>query len=90
MGRRNHDWTLCPELMARHYPPASSWPSVSDIPPGMLVLDAGGVVKVKVANELLTMDEFSILLVNNGEPVTQNGQAILVDDIKQIIYGVIA
>ena len=45
MGRRNHDWTLCPELMARRYPPASSWPSVSDIPPGMLVLDSDGVVK---------------------------------------------
>ena len=26
-------------------PPASSWPSVSDIPPGKLVLDADGVVK---------------------------------------------
>ena len=67
--------------------PASSWPSVSDIPPGMVVLDAGGVVKIKVANELLTMEEFSVLLVNNGEDVTYNGQAILVDDLNQLIYG---
>ena len=69
------------------YPPASSWPSVSDIPPGMVVLDAGGVVKIKVANELLTMEEFAIMLVKNGEAVTYNGQAILVDELNQIIYG---
>ena len=30
------------------YPPASSWPSVYDIPPGMLVLDADGVLKKKI------------------------------------------
>ena len=72
------------------YPPASSWPTVAAIPPGALVLDSDGVVKVKVADELLTMDEFAILLVNNGAPITQNGQAVIVDDINQIIYGVMA
>ena len=70
----------------RSIKPVNAWPSVSDIPPGMLVLD-NGVVKIKVANELLTMEEFAIMLVKNGEAVTYNGQAILVDELNQIIYG---
>jgi len=78
---------LRPELMAVRPVPVSTWPSIADIPIGAPVLDSDGAVKRKVANELLTMEEFGLLLVYNGETVTHNGQAILVDDLKQIIYG---
>ena len=45
------------------------------------------MVKQKWGNELLTMDETAIMLVYNGEPVTQNGEVILVDNPNQIIHG---
>lgn len=35
------------------YPPVSSWPTVADIPPGVRVLDADGVVKQKVGDYLI-------------------------------------
>lgn len=34
-------------------PPATAWPTVADIPPGMLVLDSDGVVKQKVGDYLI-------------------------------------
>ena len=86
MGRPNHDWTLCPELMARRYPPASSWPSVSDIPPGMLVLDADGVVKQCrfVANDYvgayIALDSAPCLFNENWEiQFTVNSKSTLTD-----------
>ena len=71
----------------RNIKPVSAFPSIADIPPGALVLDSDGVVKIKVADELLTIGEFAVLLVYNGDAVTCNGQAVLVDDYQQLVLG---
>ena len=63
--------------------PVSAFPSID---PGALVLDSDGVVKQKVGDELLTMDEYSDAYFVDGVVVEIDGFAVLQNGVLVPVF----